>query len=77
MVGNAANAAIVPTVPLATSANYAVLAGSKVTNTGPSTLNGSLGLSPGTSVTGFPPGLVVPPGTKDITNAAAAKAQRT
>jgi Ice-binding-like len=75
MVGNTANAAIVPTVPLATSAKYAVLAGSTVTNTGPSVLNGSLGLSPGTSVTGFPPGLVVPPATKDITNAAAAQAQ--
>ena len=75
MVGTTANAAIVPTVPLATSAQYAVLAGSTVTNTGASTLNGSLGLSPGTSVTGFPPGLVVPPGTKNITNAAAAQAQ--
>jgi Ice-binding-like len=75
MVGNTANAAIVPTVPLGTSANYAVLAGSTVTNTGPSVLNGSLGLSPGTSVIGFPPGLVVPPATKDITNAAAAQAQ--
>lgn len=75
LAGNTANAAIVPTVPLGTSANYAVLAGSTVTNTGPSTLNGSLGLSPGTSVTGFPPGLVVPPGTQDIANAAAAQAQ--
>ena len=75
MVGNAANAAIVPTVPLATSAQYAVLGASTVTNTGPSTLNGSLGLSPGTSVTGFPPGTVVPPGAKNITNAAAAQAQ--
>ena len=75
MIGTTANAAIVPTVPLATSANYAVLGGSTVTNTGASTLNGSLGLSPGTSVTGFPPGLVIPPGTKNITNAAAAQAQ--
>src|SRR3984893_16389679 len=75
MAGNTANAAIVPTVPLGTSANYAVLAGSTVTNTGPSVLNGSLGLSPGTSVIGFPPGLVVPPGKQDVTNAAAAQAQ--
>src|SRR5579859_5530801 len=75
MAANTASAAIVPTVPLGTSANYAVLAGSTVTNTGPSVLNGSLGLSPGTSVTGFPPGTVVPPGTQDITNAAAAQAQ--
>jgi hypothetical protein len=74
-VGNSANAAIVPTVPLATAANYAVLGGSTVTNTGPTTLNGSLGLSPGTAITGFPPGQVVPPGVTDATNAAAAQAQ--
>jgi hypothetical protein len=75
MFGDIASAAIVPTVPLGTSANYAVLGGSTVTNTGNSTLDGSLGLSPGTSITGFPPGVVVPPGTTDTANAAAQQAQ--
>ncbi len=73
--GNTANAAIAPTVPLGTSVNYAVLGASTVTNTGYSTLAGSLGLWPGTSITGFPPGLVLPPGKTDTTNAAAKQAQ--
>ena len=73
--GTTANAAIVPTVSLGTSANYAVLGASTVTNTGGSTLDGSLGLWPGTSITGFPPGRVLPPGATDTTNAAALQAQ--
>jgi hypothetical protein len=75
MFGTPANAAIHATVPLGTSAQYAVLGASTVTNTGVSTLNGSLGVSPGTSITGFPPGKVIPPGTTNRTNAAAAKAR--
>ncbi len=35
---------------------FAVLAGTTVTNTGPSWITGQLGVSPGTAVTGFPPG---------------------
>ena len=73
--GGPASAAIVATVPMGTAANYAVLGASTVTNTGATTLNGSLGLAPGTSITGFPPGLVVPPGTTDANNAASQQAQ--
>jgi hypothetical protein len=60
---------------LSTAAAYAVVGASTVTNTGPSVVNGSVGLYAGTSITGFPPGIVVPPGTINATNAAAAQAQ--
>ena len=39
-------------------ADYAVIAGSTVTNTGGTIVTGDLGLSPGTAVIGFPPGIV-------------------
>ena len=42
-----ASAGMVPTVPLGTSAAYSVVGSATVTNTGPSVLNRSLGLSPG------------------------------
>jgi hypothetical protein len=75
VASTAVDAAIVPTVQLGTSANYAVLGGQTVTNTGPSILNASLGVWPGTSITGFPPGQVLPPSTTDTTNAVAQQAQ--
>jgi hypothetical protein len=75
MVGGSADAALVPTVPLGTAANYSVLGGQTVTNTGPSVLAGSVGLSPGTSITGFPPGLVTPPATIAAADAVTLQAQ--
>jgi outer membrane autotransporter protein len=55
--------------------DFGVLAGSTVTNTGPSVISGSVGVSPGTAITGFPPGIVLPPGTIHAGDAVAAQAQ--
>jgi hypothetical protein len=38
-------------------ASFLVFGGQSVTNTGPSSVGGDVGVSPGTSVTGFPPGI--------------------
>jgi len=60
-------------------ASYSVLAGSIVTNTGATTVSGDLGISPSIGVpphfTGFPPGVVGPPGTIHDADANAAAAQ--
>ncbi len=62
-------------ISLGTASTYAVLGDSTVTNTGPSVLNGDLGVSPGIAITGFPPGIVTPPYTTQPGTAAAAQAQ--
>jgi hypothetical protein len=65
-----------PPVPLGTAANYGILGASTVTNTGPTIITGeNLGLSPGSAVTGFPPGVMTLPAIQDITDQAAAQAQ--
>ncbi len=46
-------------VDLGTAGTYSVLGGQTVTNTGLSVLSGDLGVSPGTAITGFPPGIVL------------------
>lgn len=59
---------------LGSALNYTVLASSTITNTGSTVVTGNLALSPGTSVTGFPPGVVT--GTQQVANAASVQAQK-
>jgi type VI secretion system secreted protein VgrG len=59
---------------LGASQSFAVLAGSTVTNTGSTTVTGNLGVSPGSAVVGFPPGLLVG-GTIHAADAVALNAQ--
>ena len=61
------------TVPLASAGNLAVLAGTSVSNTGATTVTGDLGLSPGSSVGGFPPGILN--GTQHVNDAIANQAK--
>jgi Ice-binding-like len=42
-----------PSVGLGTAGGFAVLAGETITNTGPTTITGNVGLHPGSAVTGF------------------------
>src|SRR3984957_9158081 len=54
-----------PPVNLATAGSFVVLGGSTVTNTGPSVLNGDLGVAPGTALVGFSLPAVVNGATHD------------
>ncbi len=64
-----------PTVGLGSARPFVVLAGSAVANTGPSTLSGSLGVSPGAAVSGFPPGQIRG-GVQHVADAVALAAKR-
>lgn len=46
------------TISLAGSSEIAILAGSSITSTGATNITGNIGLSPGSSIGGFPPGIL-------------------
>jgi len=62
---------------LGTAGNFSVLAATTVTNTGPSLINGGdIGVNPGTSITGFPPGTLAAPYVFHLGDAVAAKGEQ-
>jgi hypothetical protein len=61
-------------IGLGTAGAFGVLGASVVTNTGPTIVNGNVGVSPGSAVTGFPPGVVYG-GSIHPADATAAQAQ--
>src|SRR4051812_14924813 len=63
-------------VNLGSAANFSVLGGSTVINTGPSVINGGdVGLFPGSAIVGFPPGNVGAPFTIRAADAVSNQAQ--
>ena len=71
-----AQTATQPPVGLGTARSFAVLAGTKVENTGASRISGDVGLNPGdnAAITGFPPAIVTI-GTRHAADAVALHAQ--
>ncbi|MBB5640048.1 ice-binding family protein [Cryobacterium roopkundense] len=62
-----------PAVKLGTAGTYSALAGTSVSNSGATTLTGNVGVSPGTVLTGFPPGITS--GSTHVNDSQSAQAQ--
>lgn len=62
-------------VPTGTTSSFAILASTAVTNSGNSIINGHVGVSPNTAISGFPPGVVVLPYTIYLDTPEAIQAQ--
>ena len=75
LMAASASFAAPPPVGLGTAGNFAVLAGETITNTGPTTITGDVGLHPGSSTTGFASVTLVPPSATHIADAVALNAK--
>ena len=64
---------VVAGIPLGSAQSFGVLAASTVTNTGSTIVTGSVGISPGSAIVGFPPGIAT--GTMHVADAPATQAQ--
>jgi hypothetical protein len=73
LLGTQSTSAQETSISLGTTSSFAVLAGTTVTNTGATTITGNVGVSPGTAVVGFPPGIVL--GVINAADAVALQAQ--
>ncbi|WP_204059058.1 DUF4082 domain-containing protein [Microbispora corallina] len=73
VVATPGQAVAAPSLSLGRAASYAVLASVSVTNTDSTQVTGNLGVSPGTSLSGFPPGTVS--GSVHVGDTAAANAR--
>ena len=61
-------------IDLGAASNFAVLAGTTVTNTGATVISGNVGVNPGTAITGFPPAIITN-GLQHAADALAGQAQ--
>jgi len=71
--GLATTAFVDAQITLGTAGQYGVFAATTITSTGSTEITGKIGLSPGTSITGFPPGINT---GMDISNEAATAAKQ-
>lgn len=68
-------ASLCPSFGTQPGCGFGILAGSTVTNVGPTIVSGDVGVWPGSAIVGFPPGTITPPHTTHAADAVAQTAQ--